>query len=59
VLSIAGGLKTKSGASSVSRGDMLEVTLCLEIMRQKIKATNEILQSMFLSHDLAQGAIPR
>jgi hypothetical protein len=38
---------------------MLEVTLCLEIMRLKIKATNEISQSMFLSHDLALGAIPR
>ncbi len=36
---------------------MLEVTLCLEIMRVKIKATHEIL-SMFFSHDLAKGAIP-
>jgi hypothetical protein len=58
-LSITGGLKTKSGASSVSRGNMLEVTLCLEIMRLKIKATNEILRSMFLSHDQSQRAIPR
>jgi hypothetical protein len=49
----------KSGSSSVSGGDMLEVTLCMEIMRHKIKATNEILQSMFLSHDLALGAISR
>jgi hypothetical protein len=49
----------KSGASSVSGGDTLEVTLCLEIMRLKIKATNEISRSMFLSHDLAVGAIPR
>jgi hypothetical protein len=38
---------------------MLEGTLCLEIMRLKIKATNEILRSMFLSHDQSQGAIPR
>jgi hypothetical protein len=38
---------------------MLEVTLCLEIMRLQIKATNEILQSMFLSHDQSQGAILR
>jgi hypothetical protein len=30
--------KTKSGASSVSGGNMLEVTLCLEIMRLKINA---------------------
>jgi hypothetical protein len=51
--------KTKSGASSVSRGNMLEVTLCLEIMRLKNKATNEKLRSMFLSHDLALGAISR
>jgi hypothetical protein len=49
----------KSGASSVSGGNMLEGTLCLEIMRLKIRATNEILRSMFLSHDLALGAIPR
>jgi hypothetical protein len=53
MLSIVGGLKTKSGASSVSGGDMLEETLCLEIMRLKIRATNEILRSMFLSHDQA------
>jgi hypothetical protein len=33
---------------------MLEVALCLEIMRLKIKATNEISLIMFLSHDLAQ-----
>jgi hypothetical protein len=44
VLSIERGWrtkKTKSGASSVSRGNTLEVevTLCLEIMRLKIKAT--------------------
>ncbi len=51
--------KTKSGVSSVSRGNTLEGTLSLEIMRLKIKATNEILQSMFLSHDQSQGAIPR
>jgi hypothetical protein len=51
--------KTKSGASSVSGGNLLEGTLCLEIIRLKIKATNEISWSMFLSHDLALGAIPR
>jgi hypothetical protein len=49
----------KSGSSSVSRGNILEVTLCLEITRLKIKATSEILRSMFLSHDLALGAISR
>jgi hypothetical protein len=38
---------------------MLEGTLCLEIMRLKIEATNEILRSMFLSHDPSQGAISR
>jgi hypothetical protein len=38
---------------------MLEGTLCLEIMRLKIKATNEISRSMFLSHDQSHGAIPR
>ncbi len=38
---------------------MLEVTLCLEMMRLKIMATDEILQSMFLSHDQSQGAITR
>jgi hypothetical protein len=48
----------KSGASSASGGDMLVVNLCLEIMRLKIRAINETLQSMFLSHDLALGAIP-
>ncbi len=48
-----------SGASSVSRSGMLEGTLCLEIMRLKIKVTNEILRSMFLSLDQSQGAIPR
>jgi hypothetical protein len=58
-LSVVGGLKTKSGASSVSGGNTLEVTLCLEIMRLKIRATNKILWSMFLSHDWALGAIPR
>ncbi len=36
-----------------------EGTLCLEIMRLKIKVTNEKLRSMFLSHDQSQGAIPR
>jgi hypothetical protein len=41
--SVARTEKTKSGASSVSRGDMLEGTLCLEIMRLKIKVTNETL----------------
>ena len=51
--------KAKMGASFVSRSGMLEGTLCLEIMRLKIKATNEILRSMFLSHDWSQGAIPR
>jgi hypothetical protein len=49
----------RSGASSVSGGDTLEETLCLEIMKSKIKATNEILWSMFISHDQALGAIPR
>ncbi len=58
MLSKAGGLKTK-GASSVSRGETLEVTLSLEIMILKIKATNKILWSMFLSHDQSQGAISR
>jgi hypothetical protein len=48
----------KSGASFVSGGDMLEGTLCLKIMRLKIRATNEISRSMFLSHDLALGAVP-
>ncbi len=43
-----GGLKTKSGASSVSGGDTLEETLCSKIMRLKIRAANEILRSMFL-----------
>jgi hypothetical protein len=38
---------------------MLEETLCLKIMRLKIRSTNEISRSMFLSHDLALGAIPR
>jgi hypothetical protein len=59
VKSVARTKKTKSGASSVSRGDKLEGTLCLEIMRLKIKATNEISWSTFLSHDQSQGAIPR
>ncbi len=49
----------KSGASSVSGGNTLEVTLCLEIMRLIIRATNEISWSMFLSHDLALEAIPK
>jgi hypothetical protein len=52
-------LKTKSGASSVSRSGTLEGTLCLESIRLKIMVTNEILRSMFLSHDQSQGAIPR
>ncbi len=56
---LTGGLKTKSGASSVSGGNTLEETFCLEITRFKIRATNEISQSMFLSHDWALGAIPR
>jgi hypothetical protein len=38
---------------------MLEGTLCLEIMRLKIKVTNEISRSMFLSLDQSQRAIPR
>jgi hypothetical protein len=58
-LSIVGRLETKSGASSVSGGNTLEETLCSEIMRLKIRATNDISQSMFLSHDWALGAIPR
>jgi hypothetical protein len=49
----------KSGASSVSEGNMLEETLCSKIMRLKIRSTYEILWSMFLSHDLALGAISR
>jgi hypothetical protein len=59
VLSIVGGLKTKSGVSSVSGGDTLEETLCSKIIRLKIRAANEILRSMFLSRDRALGAIPR
>jgi hypothetical protein len=51
--------KTKSGAIFVSRSGTLEGTLCLEIMRLKIKVTNEISRSMFLSLDQSQGAIPR
>ncbi len=51
--------KTKSGASSVSRSGTLEGTLWSKIMIVKIKVTNEILQSMFLSLDQFQGAIPR
>ncbi len=54
-----GGLKTKSGASSVSGGDTLEETLYSKIMRLKIRATNKVLRSMFLSDDWALGAIPR
>ncbi len=50
--------KTKSGASSVSRSGMLEGTLCLEIMRLKIKVTKDTLWSMFLSLDQYQGVIP-
>ncbi len=38
---------------------MLEGTFCLKIMRLKIKVTNEILGSMFLSLHQSQGAIPR
>jgi hypothetical protein len=38
---------------------MLEETLCSKMMRLKIRATNEILRSMFLIHDWALGAIPR
>jgi hypothetical protein len=37
---------------------MLEGTLCFEIMRLKVKVTDEILQSMFLSLDQPRGAIP-
>jgi hypothetical protein len=48
-----------SGASSVSRSGTLEGTCCLKIMKLKIKITNEILQSIFLSFDQSQGAIPR
>jgi hypothetical protein len=59
VESVARSKKTKSDASSVRRGDTLEGTLCLEIMRLKIKVTNELLPSVFLSHDQSQGAIPR
>jgi hypothetical protein len=58
-LSTVGGLKTKSGASSVSGGNTLEETLCSNMMRLKIRATIEILRSMFLSHDQALGAIAR
>jgi hypothetical protein len=49
----------KSGASSASGGNTLEETLCLKIMRLKIRATNEIMRSMFLSYDLALGAVQR
>jgi hypothetical protein len=38
---------------------MFEEIVSSKIMRLKIKATNEILWSMFLSHDQALGAIPR
>ncbi len=48
-----------SGASSVSRSGTLEGTICLEIMRLKIKVTNEISRSMFLSLDQSRRAIPR
>ncbi len=57
--SIARTKKTESGTSSVSRSGTLEGTLCLEIMILKIKVTNEILWSMFLSLDQSQEAIPR
>jgi len=46
--SVAWTKKTKSGASSVSRGNTLEGTLCMEIMRLKIRATHEISQGVFL-----------
>ena len=59
MLSVVGGLKTKSGVSSESGGDTLEGTLCLEIIRLKLRATNKILLSMFFSHGLILGAIPR
>jgi hypothetical protein len=59
ILTHIGVHHTKSGASSVSGGNTLEGTLCLEILRLKIRATNEIFWSMFLSHDLALGAILR
>jgi hypothetical protein len=38
---------------------MLEEILCSKIMRLKIRPTNEVLRSLFLSHDWALGAIPR
>ncbi len=58
-LNIVGRLKTKSGAFSVSAGDTLEETPCSKIVRLKIRATNEISWSMFLSHDWALEVIPR
>jgi hypothetical protein len=48
----------KSGASSVIGGNTREETLCSKIMRLKIRATNELFQSIFLSHDPALEAIP-
>jgi hypothetical protein len=36
---------------------MLEDTLCSKNISLKFRATNEKLWSMFLSHDLALGAI--
>jgi hypothetical protein len=59
VSSIIGGLKTKSGASSVSGGNTLEETLCLKITRLKIRATNEILWSMFFSYSKVKIKINR
>jgi hypothetical protein len=59
VLIIVGRLKIKSGASSVSGGNTLEETLGSKIMRLKIRASKEILRSIFLSHDPALGANPR
>jgi hypothetical protein len=49
----------KIGASSVIGGNTFEETLCSKITRLKIRATNEVLRSMFLSHGWALGAIPR
>jgi hypothetical protein len=36
LLSVVGGLKMESGASSVSGGNTLERTLCVEIIRFKL-----------------------
>jgi hypothetical protein len=38
---------------------MLEGTLCFGNYELRFKDTNKILQSMFLSLDQSQGAIPR